>query len=144
MKKIVINNDYGGFGLSYAAVLRYCELKAIEVWAEQDKGSVWKDSWTYWLVSPDAERSLLGGVGFYELSPSERAENNRRLDTQVLCPRRIPRDDLALVQTVEELGAEASGQCASLKVVEIPEDVAWEIKEYDGLEHVAEVHRTWR
>jgi hypothetical protein len=29
-------------------------------------------------------------------------------------------------------------------VVEIPDGVEWEIAEYDGLEWVAEKHRTWR
>ena len=56
----------------------------------------------------------------------------------------IQRDDPELVRVVEALGEEANGECAQLKVVEIPEDVAWEIKEYDGNEHVAEKHRTWR
>jgi hypothetical protein len=28
--------------------------------------------------------------------------------------------------------------------VDIPDDVKWEIEEYDGNEWVAEVHRTWR
>ena len=58
--------------------------------------------------------------------------------------RDIPRDDPALVQVVEELGAKADGSCASLKVVEIPDDVEWEIAEYDGREWVAEKHRTWQ
>ena len=56
----------------------------------------------------------------------------------------IQRDDPELVRVVEALGEEANGECAQLKVVEIPEDVAWEIKEYDGNEYVAEKHRTWR
>lgn len=54
-----------------------------------------------------------------------------------------PRDDKDLVEVVEELGGEASGGCADLKIVEVPDDVKWHIEEYDGLEHVAEVHRTW-
>ena len=34
--------------------------------------------------------------------------------------------------------------CVSdLKVVEIPDDVEWEIEEYDGNEWVSEVHRCW-
>lgn len=37
----------------------------------------------------------------------------------------------------------ASGGFASLKIVEIPDDVEWEICEYDGLEWVAEKHRKW-
>jgi hypothetical protein len=47
------------------------------------------------------------------------------------------------VQVVEELGDEANGRCSELSVVEIPDGVQWEIVEYDGLEHIAEQHRTW-
>jgi hypothetical protein len=53
------------------------------------------------------------------------------------------RNDPALVQAVEELGPAANGAHAKLAVVEIPDDVSWEIDEYDGAEHVAETHRTW-
>lgn len=53
------------------------------------------------------------------------------------------RDDPVLVALVEELGREANGEYAALKVVEIPADVEWEIGENDGIEWVAEKHRTW-
>lgn len=57
----------------------------------------------------------------------------------------IERNDPFLVQTVEELGRAANGPHAELKVVEIPDDVQWHIAEaeYDGLEYIAENHRTW-
>lgn len=55
----------------------------------------------------------------------------------------VARDDPRLVELVETWGARANGDLADLKVVEVPEDVAWEINEYDGMEWVAEVHRTW-
>jgi len=55
----------------------------------------------------------------------------------------IERDDPILIQVVEELGEKANGMCASLKIVEIPDDVDWEISEYDGNEHVAQKHQTW-
>jgi hypothetical protein len=56
----------------------------------------------------------------------------------------IHRTDAALIQTIEELGIEkSSGVYAELKIVDIPDDVEWEIDEYDGKEWVAEVHRTW-
>jgi hypothetical protein len=48
-----------------------------------------------------------------------------------------------MIQVVEELGAAANGPCADLKVVEIPDGVEWEIDGHDGMEHVAERHRTW-
>lgn len=53
------------------------------------------------------------------------------------------RDDPYLVKVVEDLGELAAGPYASLKVVEIPAEVDWEIGDYDGVEWIAEVHRTW-
>jgi hypothetical protein len=44
---------------------------------------------------------------------------------------------------IEALGDRADDVHAELRVVEVPDDVNWVIEEYDGLEWVAEVHRTW-
>lgn len=92
MTKIVINNCYGGYGLSAKALAHYNEL---------------------------AGTSL---KSYY----------------------RIPRDDQYLVKTVEDLGSESSDVCAQLAVIEIPDEVEWQVEEYDGLEWIAEKHRTWR
>lgn len=55
------------------------------------------------------------------------------------------RADPKLVECVETLGSErASGKLAELKVVEIPDDICWEISEYDGMETIEEVHNSWR
>jgi hypothetical protein len=56
----------------------------------------------------------------------------------------LERDDPLLVQVVEELKEKANGSCAYLNIVEIPDEVEFIIEEYDGSEHVAEKHRTWR
>ena len=56
----------------------------------------------------------------------------------------VERNDPDLVAAVETLGSEsASGMCAELKVVDIPDGIEYEIAEYDGNERVAEKHRTW-
>lgn len=55
----------------------------------------------------------------------------------------LNRDDPFLIQTVEELGDAADGIHAELKIVEIPDDVKWEIHDYDGIETIHEVHRVW-
>jgi hypothetical protein len=55
----------------------------------------------------------------------------------------IPRDCPVLVSMIEEQGTAINGTFSDLKVVEIPDGVNWYIAEYDGLEHVAERHRTW-
>lgn len=57
--------------------------------------------------------------------------------------RDIARDDDVLIRIVECLGAKANGECADLKIVEIPDDVNWYVEEYDGFEHIAERHRIW-
>ena len=53
------------------------------------------------------------------------------------------RTDPDLVAAVEELGLSASGSCAELRVVEIPDGIEWEISDYDGMESVEECHRSW-
>ena len=54
------------------------------------------------------------------------------------------RNNPKLIECIETLGSYvASGECAEIKIVEIPDDVSWEIEEYDGIEWVAESHRIW-
>jgi hypothetical protein len=59
----------------------------------------------------------------------------------------IERDDPRLVSVVEKLGgidAKNEGdERHFLKIVEIPDDVEWQIGSYDGNERVEEKHRTW-
>ena len=55
----------------------------------------------------------------------------------------LSRNDPDLVAAVEELGADASGRYAELKVVDVPDEVDWYISEYDGLEEIHECHRRW-
>lgn len=81
-----------------------------------------------------------GGFG---LSSEALAEYNELSGNNVKYDFKIPRDDLWLVEVVEKMGEYANGSFASLSVVEIPDGVNWEIDEYDGIEHIAEVHRTW-
>ena len=57
---------------------------------------------------------------------------------------RLERTDSDLIEVIEELGEEeASGRFASLEIVEIPDDVNWEIDNYDGIETIHEMHRSW-
>lgn len=137
--KIVINRCYGGFGLSEAAVRRYFEIKGQPVWVEPDEFGC-----TYWLVSPEERMAVKEGNDFYSLSAEERREHNRLYSEQTFYETEVARNDPVLVQVVEELEEDASGRFAELAVVEIPDGVAWEISEYDGIEHIAEQHRTWR
>ena len=55
----------------------------------------------------------------------------------------IDRTCPALVAMVTEDSGLYSGRSAELGIVEIPDGVSWHVSSYDGLEHVAEDHRTW-
>jgi hypothetical protein len=117
MRKVVINAKHGGFGLSDEAVEMYGKLKGLNLKkCEAAKYSFFK--WNFYI----------DGI--------EDDEHYFMYDD-------IERDDPFLVETVEKLGEKSSGSCAKLKIVEIPNDVEFSIEEYDGLEHIAEKHRTW-
>lgn len=54
------------------------------------------------------------------------------------------RADPRLVAAIEKIGEEkASGAYAKVAIVDIPNDVKWQINEYDGFETIHEVHRSW-
>ena len=128
-QKIVINNCYGGFGLSYSAVMRYAELKGIQLHAFIDEISkqVYK------------ERAVIGNpeiLHHYTTTPNDPNDGYFNEND-------IQRDDPILIKVVEEMGETANGHCAELKIVEVPDDVKWEISEYDGAETIEEIHRSW-
>jgi hypothetical protein len=111
--KIVINTCYGFFSLSDEAVRLYAQLVG--------------------LVLVEAQSDYCG-TEFYRDHISEETYFSYY---------DIARDCPHLVQVIETLGTAANGDCAELKVVEVPDGVEWHIEEYDGDEWVAENHRTW-
>jgi hypothetical protein len=113
--KIVINSDFGGFGLSDEAMELYLTRKGIPF----DK-KPWKDKKfnEYIFVKPGTKDDLY-------------------LQWE------MERDDPVLVQLVEELGEKADGRYAQLKIVEIPDGIEWVLQEYDGRESIHEKHRVW-
>jgi len=143
--KIVINECYGGFGLSKEACQRYFDLKGQQVWIEVDKKLPALDMFTVWLVSPEERLEIKEGEAFYKMSNDERSDYNWKYSQQTWYrDYKLARNDPILVQVVEEMGDKASGRCAKLAIVEIPDDVEWIVEEHDGMEWVAEKHRIWR
>ena len=54
------------------------------------------------------------------------------------------KNDPDLVKIVEVLGSEkASGSLSELQIVEIPDDIEYEINDYDGVETIHEKHQSW-
>lgn len=138
--KIVINSCYGGFGLSHKAVMRYAEIKDIKLypWVDDITKGIYKDEATV-----DNPRI---GVHYGTIPIKDDAdykEKSKKNDSFYWNDRDIDRPDPALIQVVEEMGKKANGRSASLKITEIPDNIKWQIEEYDGLEYIAEKHRTW-
>jgi hypothetical protein len=157
MKKIAINDQHGGFGLSPAGLKRWCDLQNKECYffkrgdfglegsfepitAEEAKNQ--RMFWSAFNV-PNPNDVLPDQSKFYEMTLEERSESNKKYSSYQVSDRSIPRDDTYLIQVIKELKEEANGFASNLKIVEIPDDVNWIIEDYDGAEHVAEVHRTW-
>ncbi len=143
IRYVVINKQHGGFGLSQAGIERYLEIKGLEFWAEENQRFSSLVGPRYWLVPEQQRLDDPEATQWHSMTIAERQQHNQTYSQQVFSDRELARDDPVLVQVVRELGSEASGRHAELKVVEIPADVEWTIEEYDGLEWVAEKHRTW-
>jgi hypothetical protein len=162
--KIVINKCYGGFSLSPKAVQRIAELEGrpchffvASRYAHlrnltAPEGKHWvpvtptqaADAfvWTAFDV-PNPDDVIPSQENWHEMTQEQRDASSAAYHQHQIDGRPDKRDDPLLVQVVEELGAAASGSCADLKVVEVPDGVDWTIDEYDGNEWVAERHRTW-
>lgn len=121
MTKVVINSCYGGFGLSTEAFEMLLDRKGIEFEKVPAK---------YALKSKDCDYYRKGHVG----------ENDHYLWYYEFAK---DRSDADLIAVVEHFGDKANSWASKLKIVEIPDDVDWQIEEYDGNEWVAEKHRTW-
>jgi len=139
VQKIVINTCFGGFGLSYEAMMLYAEKKGMALYAFTEKrnesGHLLMEEFE--LYVPEKRKPFLIHYSTKPLKNGKYEEKSYFSDSD------IPRDDPALVEVVQELKERASGTHAELSIVEIPDDVEWEIEEYDGTEHIAEKHRTW-
>ena len=142
--KIVINKCFGGFGLSFLGVMRYAELAGFKLypWLDEitkkvygDRAVIGNNELTHHFSRVPADGLEKSGCGLdWPKLPEGAYWSDSDLD----------RSDPILVRLVEEMGSEAaSGRYAKLAVVEVPDDVEWEIDEYDGSEKIAEKHRTW-
>ncbi len=118
--KVAINKCYGGFGLSDKALEELIRLGMTVTQYGKDGNCIDKNA--------DMVESDDGIFGKYYLLEKD--------DKEI-------RTDKRIIQVVEALGKEASGSCADIEIVEIPDDTEWEIEEYDGMEWIAEEHRTW-
>lgn len=138
--KVVINVQFGGFGVSHAALKRLIARSAacVEQWPDTEDAAVTETLRTIMRTREDA------GDGYERVSGLLGMGTLYKNGTVYSCSSSSQyRTDPDLIAVVEELGEAANGQYATLRVVEIPDGIAFTIEEYDGNEHIAEAHRTW-
>lgn len=150
MTKIVINSKAGGFGLSTEAMYFYGNLKKLNFSAyisdPDEYGS-------YVLYKKEIHKKTDGfniilfcvieeNEEFPEKIKEAFVRKNLFSDNDYLNIKTF-RTDCLLIETVETLQELSFGDHARLKVIEIPDDVEWEINEYNGAEVIREVSRVW-
>lgn len=133
--KIVINTSFGGFGLSDDAFELYLKKKKQEFYAYKDRFGH-----TDYYVVPKEKYDLFKDKWHKEDGDYRRINEKNWF----LSYYDIERDDPILIEVIEEMGENANGRCADLRIVEIPDGIEWEIDEYDGKETIDEKHRSWR
>lgn len=128
--KIVINRCQGGFGLSHKAIMRYAELQGIKLYWKIDeiRKKAYKEK-----ATPDNPSVV---VDYYTTPEFKKGSYFSEYE--------IERDDINLIKVIEELKEKANGMHAKLKIVEVPDVINWELEERNGMECIAEIHRTWR
>lgn len=140
--KIVINNTYGGFSLSLLAMKKYLEIKGEKAYFYKTK--VENTKINYEKVDESSEEIFTTCfTKDYGNRFSSKEISEEEWEKYCFNSKDIDRTDKDLITVVEKLGEKANTMCSSLKILEIPDDVDWTIEEYDGVEWVAEKHRTW-
>ncbi len=138
--KIVINRCFGGFGLSPLALKRYAELKGLGCYFFETNYS----GNTSQLIPISLEEAN-NNPFFHAFTVNELPNPipNEFYKQYAICDHDLERTDPNLIKVVKELKDKANGSCAKLKIVTIPDGTEWEISDYDGMESVEEVHKSW-
>jgi len=125
VQKVVYNACFGGFSIADKAI----------VWMRKQDADNWDE-----VTEEDIEQADNATVSgeYYDGGSGPKKDHHDVL--------RFPRDNrlLALVVVGEtEYEGPVSGQCADLRVAEVPDGVEWTIDEYDGSETVEQQSLTF-
>jgi len=159
--KVAINASFGGFSLSRAGVKRLAELQGRQCYFftnARDGGRIdveryepsdgplegCRDMFFSAFDIPNPNEVLKQDKPWHDMSDEEKKSSNALYEKHSFSNgRELHRTDPLLIQVIEELGEQADGTCAKLKIVEIPDGVDYVIDEYDGNETIHEKHRSW-
>lgn len=136
--KIVINKCFGGFGLSHEAIMLYAKLSKFKLYPFVAKMTNNGNMDYKHFESYHGQDCI---VCHYSKKPLKK--DGTYIEDSYFSNNDIERNDPILIKVVKKLGEKANTPCSKLDIVEIPDDVEWEIDDYDGQESVHEKHRSW-
>lgn len=138
--KIIISKTYGGLEVP-AMVLKkwfepeaflYKDLRVENVFKRPDDDDIIERRDKLYITSADfgetATQTQIQSSVLSKVDIGSIMENNRQNEK--------------LIKIVEEYMKVVEFH-QLIKVVEVPDDVDWDIADYDGMEWVEEIHRTW-
>jgi len=132
--KIAYNACYGGFGLSHDAIMRYAALKGLTIYpfvdCRTEDGSLLPYNAPNRFRRATEKESQTAFLVHYCTTPEYS-------DETYWSPYDAYKDRADSIQVIEELGENANGQCAKIRLEEVPSGTLYRIDEYDGLESVA-------
>lgn len=137
--KIAINRCFGGFGLSDKAIEMIMKRKGFGCYKYKRTKYKFRDGVDEFTRIDNNESSLLFDYCTKDLGK----KINEIPNENYWYYGNLERTDEDLISVIEELGTEASGDYGDVAVIEIPDDVDWEIDDYDGVETIHEKHRVW-
>lgn len=134
--KVAYNACFGGFGLSLKASTEYAKRKGITLtWYKRAEGGYEK------VVSDGGKSLFLLSASIKDLGMSVEEIPSEYFYYKSFGE--ADRVDPDLISIIEEMGSEANGSCADLRIKNIPDGAAYEIDEYDGNETVVTPRQSW-
>ena len=139
--KIAINKCYGGFSLSDKAIEMIMKRKGLNCYRYKQTKFRYSDGVDEYTRIDDNEPEP---SSFMNYSTTDLGKKVEKIAYENLWYYgELKRTDNDLISVIEDLGDEASGRYGSVKVIETPDDIDWEIDDYDGWESIHEKHRVW-
>lgn len=129
-KKIILNKSFGGFDVSEEGYRLYAKKKGLELYkyiicdydVNKLRYATKDENFIVYYYTKDFGNNV-------EISNEDNKKYFLYLNNRY-------REDETLIEVVEELGQKASGRFGNLQIVEIPDNVFYQINEYDGLETI--------
>lgn len=133
--KIVVTITYE-FEISDKALIEIARRKGIQLYPQYVEGY----EPTFWTVTQDQWRRSPR-----DYIVEDMVEFNMFKDAHSFHSGSMERTDSDLIAVLEEMGSDfVNGEGAELRIIEIPDNVKWEIVESEsGGEHIEEPHQRW-